>query len=431
MAYKYKDFKDFRGFVGKVNGDTYKFPPLYSLDSHNNTRVWQIIIKLVESDAQNYDYQHDWEDGDYKTFPILDEYYEMTQADMTEDIIAMIYVIQGIKGGKISRYRPAFVVSGRAQGRSNARNVFTQALIDARSQYDKKISSGYQTSAKIDITNAKYFAMAAKVYDDYRDRISYPLYSQPKLDGVRCISALDGNRIIKYSRDLNEWIGYDYFDDVLMPLFRKYPNLHIDGELYKHGKHLQEITGVARSEEKKFTLRYYIFDCFVPSKPSLKFSERQEILDELEYNKYVVRVPTILLENERECDRAYKKYLQDSYEGQMIRVDAPYAISQHKEKRSEFLLKRKKKYDAEYKLVDVECGTRGAAIGAFIGVFITANGYKFKASPKDMSFAKMRELYQDSLDGKFIGKMATIQYDDLSKDGVPLRPKFLAFREHK
>jgi hypothetical protein len=71
------------------------------------------------------------------------------------------------------------------------------------------------------------------------------------------------------------------------------------------------------------------------------------------------------------------------------------------------------------------------ALGTFIGIFITHdNKTQFKASPKNMTMNEMRELYKNVSSNKndYIGKYATIEYEDISIDGVPLRPKFLQFR---
>ena len=64
----------------------------------------------------------------------------------------------------------------------------------------------------------------------------WPLYSQPKLDGVRCLIQYEPmrNRIVAYSRTGKEWKNIDHILKELKPFFAKYPNHILDGELYNH-----------------------------------------------------------------------------------------------------------------------------------------------------------------------------------------------------
>ena len=42
--------------------------------------------------------------------------------------------------------------------------------------------------------NKQFYApMLAQKYDDRKDGLEYPLYSQPKLDGIRCIVQRNGH----------------------------------------------------------------------------------------------------------------------------------------------------------------------------------------------------------------------------------------------
>ena len=70
---------------------------------------------------------------------------------------------------------------------------------------------------------------------------SKPTFIQPKLDGVRCVvqaNPLDYDyyslRIVAYSRTGKEWKNIDHILEQLIPFFRKYPNVVLDGELYNH-----------------------------------------------------------------------------------------------------------------------------------------------------------------------------------------------------
>ena len=55
-------------------------------------------------------------------------------------------------------------------------------------------------------------------------------FIQPKLDGVRCYITKDG----AFSRNHKEFKTVDHIKNAFKPLFKKLPNLVVDGELYNH-----------------------------------------------------------------------------------------------------------------------------------------------------------------------------------------------------
>ena len=62
------------------------------------------------------------------------------------------------------------------------------------------------------------------------DKIQYPAYIQPKLDGVRCIFTKDG----AFSRTGKQFKNLRHIESALYSLFVTYPKLILDGELYNH-----------------------------------------------------------------------------------------------------------------------------------------------------------------------------------------------------
>ena len=70
-------------------------------------------------------------------------------------------------------------------------------------------------------------------------------------------------------------------DEYIKALFEKYPDLVLDGELYRHGWNLQKISGLGRLETlhpDHSQLKFYCYD-FVDEKKS--FKERWEFLKSL------------------------------------------------------------------------------------------------------------------------------------------------------
>ena len=79
------------------------------------------------------------------------------------------------------------------------------------------------------MTETKIKAMLAHKYSE--DKADYPAYIQPKLDGVRCLFTKDG----AFSRAGNQFMNVEHIEYDLKPVFNRYPNLILDGELYNHG----------------------------------------------------------------------------------------------------------------------------------------------------------------------------------------------------
>ena len=63
---------------------------------------------------------------------------------------------------------------------------------------------------------------------------SKPVYMQPKLDGVRCLIQHNAGHIVAYSRTGKVWKNINHILYELIPFFKKYPNVVLDGELYNH-----------------------------------------------------------------------------------------------------------------------------------------------------------------------------------------------------
>ena len=57
-----------------------------------------------------------------------------------------------------------------------------------------------------------------------------PVFSQPKLDGIRCIAMREG----LFTRTGKPIVAVPHIHEELEPFFEKYPNAVLDGELYNH-----------------------------------------------------------------------------------------------------------------------------------------------------------------------------------------------------
>jgi DNA ligase-1 len=112
------------------------------------------------------------------------------------------------------------------------------------------------------------------------------------------------------------------------------------------------------------------------------------------------------------------------YEGTMIReASSVYEIG----KRSNYLLKLKDFMTDEYKVIGMrECA--GKDVGTPTWVCVTGNGQEFTVRPEGTQ-EKRREMFKNG--HKYIGKMLTVKYQNLTELGVPRFPVGIAFRDYE
>jgi DNA ligase-1 len=125
-------------------------------------------------------------------------------------------------------------------------------------------------------------------------------------------------------------------------------------------------------------------------------------------------VTTDVCQNIDEVNEKYGVYVDQGYEGQMIRLDEKY-----ESKRSKSLLKHKSFIDEEYTILDVEegGGNKTGMVGSF--VFESKTGKRFNSSPK-FNWEECVAMW--NVKDQLIGKSATVKYFNLTPDGVPRFP---------
>jgi hypothetical protein len=446
MAASKRDFQEFSNkeeFNFSINNGVIRFPTLYNIDSKERVRIWDIYVEL-KSDSGQIDINNKYISNN--------EIHELKKT--YSNLQVEIYTKTGIVDMKITKSAPTIINNGKNIGKSNETNIITQALIESRSKYLKKIDSGYLLSINESKINDQVmpYPMALHRYDLHNHKIKYPCYIQPKLDGIRLIAYYDKtiDSIVFKSRKLKDISGFDYIKKELKSKLKKYPNIFLDGELYCHGLELQAISGIVRNEEKSAInklLSFNIFDCFDINNPSWKFQDRIVFVNEnwefqdrmcfinkiTETNKYAVSVLTEEVNSEECGNELYKKYISAQYEGIVYKnKNGLYKYSFNKEHRSYDVLKRKQQFDDEFKIVDYTTGTKGKSVGSIIFIMATKKGKTFHVTPNitQEEQKRMYKIAKENFDGEYFGKMATIRYDDLSNDDVPLRAKFISIREN-
>jgi ATP-dependent DNA ligase len=313
-------------------------------------------------------------------------------------------------------------VYGKNVGRSNETTDEEQAMKEAEAKRTLKLERGYFENIG-DIQSKQYFEpMLATKWEDRKDKVAYPIYSQPKLDGIRCIVSSEG----MFSRNGKPILSAPHIFDSLRPLFRKYPSLIFDGELYadKFANDFNKIVSLVKKtkpttedlKESESVIEYHIYD--LPSF-SANFGHRMVELDIL-FNtndtsvQYCKLVDTHIANNENSVMELYERYVDGGYEGQMLRLDNPY-----ENKRSNTLMKHKSFVDEEFTILDIVEGEGNRSGTAGFMRFRTADGKDFKSSVKG-TLAETAEILRNK--DQLIGKEATVKYFNLTPDGIPRFP---------
>ena len=273
----------------------------------------------------------------------------------------------------------------------------------------------------------------------------WPLYSQPKLDGVRCVIQCDTNPFQKgafyitaYSRTGKEWKNIDHVLAELKPFFLKYPDVILDGELYNHElkNDFEKIISLVRKtkpteEDRLESAEMVQFHCYDIINEDWHFEDRRLfILQNFDYygdyQCYSVRdVTDRIVHNTEEVEVAHEDYLELGYEGSILRKNENYEC-----KRSWTLMKVKDFSDADALIVGYEegKGKREGTLGKFL--MQDEDGNKFGCPPgKGYNYQDMRDMLNNI--HKYMGQTATFTYFERTRAGSYRHPLFKAIRNYE
>jgi DNA ligase-1 len=358
---------------------------------------------------------------------------------------------QGQVDGKIVVNKPTITTS-KNEGRSNETTPEEQAVLEAQAKYTKQLDKGYVENIEDVHKITLYKPMLAQKFEDRVDGLEFPLYTQPKLDGVRCIVYMEDGELVAKSRQGKPIDTVVHVLEELQPFFAENPNAVLDGELYNHDykNDFNKIISLVRKmkpvrsekdtdatfakkkekfavalEEAKDKIQYWIYD--VPRVGGLgesdDFHPRFIGCDFPELKSCVI-VKTGVVDSMEELDEYYDTYMEFGYEGQIVRVNGPY-----ENKRSKLLLKRKDFTDAEYLVIDIQEGDGNrAGTAKNLTCKDEKTGQTFNSNIKGT-----HEYLAEILENKdyYIGKQATIKFFELTPDGVPRFPYAIAFRDYE
>jgi DNA ligase-1 len=390
---------------------THIFDTLYGCDINNKIKEWKIQVQDMQTHS------------------------------------SMIYSYGYIDGKKVECNQ--IINKGKNIGKKNSTSHFQQAVLNAESKWNKKISEGYSTdlkhienklsnndvsqscitnfeNLKIDVKcNSITFPMLAHDYHKHKSKLKYPLFIQPKLDGYRMIY-----NPINQSCNSRQGKPFDIIKQTKLYTELKSINKKfylLDGELYLHGGIFEHL-GILRKKklsnndiDKLQQIEYHVYDIIDTNKI---YKERFEMLKcFFENNNFtkIKLVETKQIQNETELKDTHDIFVKNNYEGSIIRnINGKYKCKA----RSCDLLKYKDFQDEEFVIVDYtfEIDTTSSD-NLVVWICKTENNSTFNVRPKGTK-EERQFLYkqcQDNFD-KFKGRKLHVKYFELTDNNIPRFP---------
>ena len=371
-------------------------PPLYSLNTNGSIQQWIISV-----------------DG----CTIIKEY--------------------GQVGGKIQTTEDT-VRSGKSIGRSNETSCEEQATAEAKAQWEKKLKSGYVKTKKeakegtvdADFVTGGVEPMLAHKFRDHESKIEYPCYSQPKLDGIRCIAIIEMGVATLWTRTRKPITGVPHIIKALEQQFPQYDGdttedrTILDGELYNHSykDRFEEIVSFCKQVTPKHgyqIVQYHVYDMV----DGCAFTERTDRIKSSGFVNPLVAVKTTYTLNAEELMEQFNEDRNDGYEGTMVRN----ADSLYENKRSYNLQKIKEFDDAEFKITGIKSG-RGRMAECAIFTCTTAKGELFDCKMEG-SLDVLKAILKNPR--SVVGKWLTVRYQGFTNGNMPRFPIGVVVRDYE
>jgi DNA ligase-1 len=405
-------------------------PTLYGVEKNGKIKTWRASIYLKGANAStNPAYaiiEHGQQEGKKQT----------TQRDYTE---------------------------GKNIGKKNETTPLAQCIAETKRKWtDKRDKESYQTTlpsqapeAQADTPTAapttakKYFPMLAQSFAPdsktaKKNTIVFPCYVQPKLDGLRCVIYRDPitGEIRRQSRTGTYFDTMTHIAQSLAPLFAKYPNVVLDGELYTTEMPFEELAGHIKRKllddadhEKLKAIEYHIYDV-IDETPTATYEVRHNSIKRMFASlaastvssphalpPYIRLVNTVEAKTPADFKLNFAKFIEEGYEGIMLRNKEGKYRGNY---RSHDLQKYKEFVEEEYPIVGFTQGD-GRDKGTVIWICRTKEEKEFNVRPRG-TIAARTFLFNNG--HKYIGKMLTVIYQELTEEGKPRFPVGKDVREN-
>jgi len=313
----------------------------------------------------------------------------------------------------------ATTLSGARQHRTEtvdrgkqARSLKDQVMARMKSRVRKQLDKGYVRTlaeAKLPPTNTLNLQQPMLAQPIGR-RLPRNYFIQDKLDGHRCLVTKANNELIAYTRQGKRIHTIPH----ILNEIEIHEGYTLDGELYAHGESLQTIASwVKREQPSTKSLTYCVYDTIM----SAPFADRLAHLQTLDMfsvpTQSVNLVKTELVEHDRvTLVELSEQAVERGYEGLIVRCPrTPYEPG----RRSPSLLKVKPVQDAEFKVIDVVSSVDNWGV-----LVCELSGDKTFNTPAPGTLVEKAEVLRNK--ASYLGRLVTVEYSHLTKDGIPFHP---------
>jgi DNA ligase-1 len=284
----------------------------------------------------------------------------------------------------------------------------------------------------------------ANTYDKNKNyKVDY-WYASPKLDGLRCVGVLEGDKIVLYSRQGKPFVGLEHISQPLTEIYKQIGITFFDGELYSDELSFSEIQSIVLTSKDydatlKQKIKYVIFAILPEQNIKSNYTAELMIKNLISMFK-VCNLPECIerveyVQLNKPLSLAIETYLshcvERGYEGIMLRNPK----KAYDFKRSDNLLKVKLFNESDFKIVDVFEGS-GKYCGKLGGVKV-----KGVAKLKDklveiesevgsgFNDAQRDEFWQ--VKNSLIGQLAEIKYQEITETNGQYSLRFPVFNKLK
>lgn len=252
----------------------------------------------------------------------------------------------------------------------------------------------------------------------FKGKIPNKFYLQYKYNGNRCLVYNNGKELIAYTRKGKRNNNLEHIlEGIKIPV-----GVTLDGELYCHNTPLQTLRSwISRAQSDTKKIKYIVYDIIM----NAPYSKRLEALESLTLGDSTTLALTRLLDRREALEiggiaAELERAREEGYEGLIMRTDDTHYEDG---KRSKSLLKIKKWQDKEFLVTNILTSADGWAI-----LVCECEGKNFRVScPGTIQFKKEVLNKKD----EYIGKLVTVEYSELTKEGIPFHPVAIAFREEE